>query len=43
MAHELIERVEIDADNCVSVTLRFRDEYHALVHLLGLSNEVIPA
>ncbi len=33
MAHELIERVEIDADNHVSVTLRFRDEYHALVHL----------
>jgi len=43
MAHELIERVEINADNGVSVTLRFRDEYHALVHLLGMDGEVVPA
>ncbi len=43
MAHELIERVEIDANNHVSVKLRFRDEYHALVHLLGMNDEVVPA
>jgi DNA invertase Pin-like site-specific DNA recombinase len=42
MAHALIERVEIDADNRVSVALRFRDEYHALVHLLT-RNEGVPA
>lgn len=42
MAHALIERVEIDADNHVSIALRFRDEYHALAHLLA-RNEGVPA
>lgn len=42
MAHALIERVEIDADDRVSVALRFRDEYHALVHLLA-NHEEVPA
>lgn len=42
MAHALIERVEIDADSHVSVALRFRDEYHALAHILA-RNEGVPA
>lgn len=42
MAHALIERVEIDADSHVSIALRFRDEYHALAHLLA-RNEGVPA
>jgi len=43
MAHALIERIEIDANSRVSITLRFRDEYHALIHLLGKNEEVEPA
>ncbi len=43
MAHALIERVEIDANDHVSVTLRFRDEYRALAHLLGKEAEAMPA
>ncbi len=43
MAHALIERVEVDADHRVSVTLRFRDEYHTLIHLLEKNEEVVPA
>ena len=35
MAHALIERVEIDAENHVSITLRYRDEYNALLRLLA--------
>ena len=43
MAHALIERVEVDADNNVSITLRYRDEYHALLQLLEVAGEVVPA
>jgi len=43
MAHALIERVEIDADSHVSVTLRFRDEYRALIVLLTANGEAVPA
>lgn len=42
MAHALIERVEVDADDHVFVALRFRDEYRALAHLLA-NNEGVPA
>lgn len=35
MAHMLIDRVEIDANNCISIRLRYRDEYHALLRLLA--------
>lgn len=34
MAHALISRVEVSADNSVAVRLRWRDEYRALVELL---------
>lgn len=34
MAHTLIERVEVDAENHVAVMLRYRDEYRALVRFL---------
>ena len=40
MAHALIERVEVDADDHVSVALRFQDEYRTLAHLLEKSEEV---
>ena len=40
MAHALIERVEINADNGVDITLRYRNEYREL--LLALS-EAVPA
>jgi len=43
MAHVLIERVKIDANDHVSVTLRFRDEYRALAHLLGKDVEAVLA
>ncbi len=35
MAHALIERVEIGEGNSVEITLRYRDEYSALVQFLG--------
>lgn len=34
MAHALIERVEIDAENHVSIHLRYQDQYRSLVQLL---------
>ena len=43
MAHALIERVEVDAENNVSITLRYRDEYRALLQLLEATGEVVPA
>ena len=43
MAHALIERVEVDAENNVSITLRYRDEYRALLQLLKATGEVVPA
>lgn len=42
MAHTLIERIEIDADSHVSVTLRFRDEYRTLIALLAENGEAVP-
>lgn len=41
MAHALIERVEIDAKNHVEITLRYRDEYNALLKLLAAEGEVV--
>ena len=43
MAHALIERVEVDAENHVSVTLRYRDEYRALLQLLEAEGEAVSA
>ena len=43
MAHALIERVEVDAENHVSVILRYRDEYRALLQLLKAEGEAVPA
>ena len=43
MAHALIERVEIDAENHVSVTLRYQDEYRALAELLDYAGKAVPA
>ena len=43
MAHALIERVEVDADNNVSITLRYRDEYSALLQLLESAGGVVSA
>lgn len=42
MAHALIERVEIDAKNHVEITLRYRDEYNALLRMLAVEGEVMP-
>ena len=42
MAHALIERVEIDAENRVSITLRYRDEYNSLLRLLAAAGEAVP-
>ena len=42
MAHTLIERVEVDAENNVSITLRYRDEYRALLQLLEVPGEAVP-
>ena len=35
MVHALIERVEVDAENHLTVTLRYRDEYFALIRRLN--------
>jgi len=43
MAHALIERVEVDAENHVSITLRYRDEYRALLQLLETEREAVSA
>ena len=43
MAHALIERVEVDAQNHVSITLRYRDEYRALLQLLEAAGEAVSA
>ncbi len=43
MAHALIERVEIDARNRVSITLRYRDEYRALLRLLEAEGKAVSA
>ncbi len=43
MTHALIERVEIDAENHVSITLRYRDEYHALLQFLEAEGEAVSA
>lgn len=43
MAHALIDRVEIDGADHVSITLRYRDEYNALLRLLAAEGEAVPA
>ena len=43
MTHALIERIEVDAKNNVSITLRYRDEYRALLQLLEAAGEAVPA
>ena len=43
MAHALIDRVEVDADNRISISLRYRDEYRALLQLLEAEGEAVPA
>ena len=43
MAHALIERVEIDADNHIKIALRYRDEYNALVQLLAAEGKAVSA
>lgn len=43
MAHALIERIEVDGANHVSVTLRYQDEYRALVQLMEESGEAVSA
>lgn len=42
MAHALIERVEVNAEKHVNITLRYRDEYHALLQLLTAEGEAVP-
>lgn len=43
MAHALIERVEIDADNQLSITLRYQDEYRLLLELLASEGKAVSA
>lgn len=43
MAHALIDRVDIDGDDRISITLRYRDEYHALLRLLEDGETEVPA
>lgn len=39
MAHALISRIEVDAENHVTVFMRYRNEYLALIRLLDLREE----
>lgn len=41
IAHALIERVEVDADNHISITYRYQDEYLALVQQLESCRNVV--
>lgn len=41
MAHALIERVEVDTNNNISITLRYRDEFQALVSLLQTAGKQV--
>ncbi len=43
MSHALIGRVEIGTENQVSITLRYRDEYSALIRLLAEGGEAVYA
>ncbi len=43
LAHTLIERVEVDANNNISVSLRYQDEYQALLHTLFADGEAVSA
>lgn len=43
MAHALIERVEIGADNQLSITLRYQDEYRVLTGLLAAAGKAVSA
>ena len=43
MTHALIERVEVDADNGVVITLRYRDEYRDLLQLLTEAGKAVSA
>ena len=43
MAHALIERVEIDGADHVSIALRYRDKYNALLRLLAAEGEAVSA
>ena len=43
MAHALIERVEVDAGNRVSIVLRYQDEYRALLQFLVSEGEAVSA
>jgi len=43
MAHALVERIEIDAKNHVSITLRYEDACQTLIRLLQKDGEAAPA
>ncbi len=43
MAHALVERIEIDAESHVSITLRYEDACQALIQLLRKDGEAPPA
>ena len=43
MVHALVERVEIDSKNHISISLRYRDEYHSLLQLLRVEREAVSA
>ena len=39
MAHELIERIEVDSYDHITITLRYRNEYQALLRFLAADGE----
>lgn len=43
VAHALIERVEVDARNHISITLRYRDQYRALLQFLEAEGKAVSA
>ncbi len=43
MAHALVDRVEIDAENRISIFLRYQDEYRDLLQLLRGNGEAVSA
>ena len=43
MVHSLVERIEVDAENHISIHLRYRDEYSAIVMRLQSGEAEVPA
>ena len=42
MIHALIDRIEVDADNRISIVLKYKDEYNSLANMLSDMETAVP-